>query len=58
MPLCVCADARTDFTKMRVGQLKQILESWGESCRECVEKADFVAKVKQVFGVSRPHDDL
>lgn len=36
---------------MRVAQLKQILQSKGEACRECVEKADYVARIRQVFGV-------
>ncbi|KAI7835464.1 hypothetical protein COHA_010639 [Chlorella ohadii] len=53
----VCAsavkiDAATDFSKMRVAQLKQILQTKGEACRECVEKKDYVAKIRQVFGVA------
>ena len=48
------ADASTDFSKMRVSQLKQILESRRESCRECVEKQDYVRRIKQVFGVADP----
>ena len=39
---------------MRVSQLKQILESRRESCRECVEKQDYVRRIKQVFGVADP----
>jgi hypothetical protein len=56
LPACrlPAADASTDFSKMRVGQLKQILQSRGEACKECVEKADFVEKIKQVFGVGQP----
>lgn len=37
---------------MRVAQLKQILQSKGEACKECVEKGDYVAKIKEVFGLS------
>lgn len=36
---------------MRVAQLKQLLQAKGEACRECVEKRDYIARVKQVFGV-------
>ena len=39
---------------MRVSQLKQILESRRESCRECVEKQDYVRRIKEVFGVAEP----
>jgi hypothetical protein len=46
------ADASTDLGKMRVSQLKQILESRGEQCKDCVEKSDFVDKIRQVFGVA------
>jgi len=52
------ADASTDFAKMRVGQLKQILESKGEKCRECVEKADYVARIREVFGVAGKREEL
>lgn len=44
-------DAATDFSKMRVAQLKQILQAKGEACRECVEKQDYIAKIRQVFGL-------
>lgn len=37
---------------MRVPQLKQLLQSRGVVCRECVEKADYVAKLKEAFGVA------
>lgn len=44
---------------MRVGQLKQILETRGEKCKECVEKGDYIAKIRQVFGVdSGAHSEL
>ncbi|KAI3429292.1 hypothetical protein D9Q98_005388 [Chlorella vulgaris] len=35
-------DASTDLAKMRVSQLKQILESRGEQCKGCVDKSGFV----------------
>lgn len=45
---------------MRVGQLKQMLAAKGAACKECVEKSDYVAKVKEVFGVSEAaaHEEL
>lgn len=52
------ADAATDFSKMRVAQLKQILESRGEKCRECVEKGDYVARIRQVFGLAGDREEL
>ena len=39
-------DASTDFSAMKVTQLKQILQDRGVSCRECIEKQDFVKQVK------------
>jgi hypothetical protein len=39
-------DANTDYSKMRVKHLKQILAERGATCRGCLEKADFVKKVK------------
>ena len=44
-------DASTDFGKMRVGQLKQLLEARGESCKECFEKADYIRRVKEAYGL-------
>ena len=37
---------------MRVAQLRQLLEARGVTCRECVEKGDFVARVRQEFGLA------
>lgn len=52
------ADASTDLSKMRVSQLKQILESKGEKCRECVEKGDYIARIRQAFGVNGGREEL
>jgi protein disulfide-isomerase A6 len=38
----------TDFSKMRVGQMRDILRDRGLSCLECVEKQDFVAKLREL----------
>lgn len=43
---------------MRVSQLKQILESRGEKCRECVEKGDYIVRIRQVFGVDGGREEL
>merc|ERR1712010_219147 len=37
----------TNYKKMRVKHLKQILADRGVSCRGCLEKRDFVKKVKE-----------
>jgi protein disulfide-isomerase A6 len=41
-------DADTDFTKMRVSQLKQLLQAKGVKCENCLEKGDFVKKLLEV----------
>jgi protein disulfide-isomerase-like protein len=42
-------DKGADFSKMKVSQMKQILAAKGASCRDCVEKSDFVRKLKEVM---------
>ena len=42
----------TDFSKMRVAQMKEILRDRGIVCRECAEKRDFVAKLKGLVQTS------
>lgn len=37
---------RADLGKMRVAQLKQLLADRGVTCRECVEKGDFVRRLQ------------
>ncbi|XP_049633788.1 cerebral dopamine neurotrophic factor [Suncus etruscus] len=37
-----------DLLKMRVAELKQILYRWGEECKACVEKSDYVALIKEL----------
>merc|ERR1712150_179835 len=37
----------TNYKKMRVKHLKQILADRGVSCRGCLEKRDFIKKVKE-----------
>ncbi|XP_008832570.1 cerebral dopamine neurotrophic factor [Nannospalax galili] len=40
--------ASADLRKMRVTELKQILHSWGEECRACAEKTDYVNLIKEL----------
>uniref|UniRef100_A0A9L0J3U6 Cerebral dopamine neurotrophic factor n=1 Tax=Equus asinus TaxID=9793 RepID=A0A9L0J3U6_EQUAS len=40
--------ASVDLSKMRVAELKQILNSWGEECRACAEKSDYVNLIKEL----------
>jgi hypothetical protein len=44
-------DSNTDFSKMKVSQLKQLLTSKGEKCQNCFEKNDYIKKVKEVYNV-------
>jgi len=37
-----------DLKKLRVKELKKILNRWGEDCRGCVEKSDFINKINVV----------
>ncbi|CEG42666.1 RxLR-like protein [Plasmopara halstedii] len=43
----VKTDANTDYSKMRVKQLRKILGERGVECVGCVEKSDFIAKIKE-----------
>lgn len=38
-------DSSTDFSKLKVSQLKQIFRMKGLSCKDCVEKADYVKQL-------------
>ncbi|XP_062991091.1 cerebral dopamine neurotrophic factor [Elgaria multicarinata webbii] len=38
----------TDLSKMRVAELRKILDNWGEVCRACIEKTDFVNLIQEV----------
>lgn len=40
--------ASVDLWKMRDAELKQILHSWGEECRACAEKNDYVNLIKEL----------
>ena len=40
--------ASIDLGKLRVKELKKILTDWGESCRGCAEKRDFIERIDQL----------
>lgn len=37
-----------DLKKLRVKELKRILNTWDEECRGCAEKSDFISKIQEV----------
>ncbi|KAI6233794.1 MANF/CDNF-like protein [Aphelenchoides fujianensis] len=37
-----------DLKKLKVKDLKKILENWGETCKGCTEKTEFVAKINEL----------
>jgi hypothetical protein len=46
--------SKTDFTKLTVRELKNILQEWGEKCDGCTEKSDFVALANKVKSKHAP----
>ncbi|XP_030063155.1 mesencephalic astrocyte-derived neurotrophic factor [Microcaecilia unicolor] len=38
-----------DLKKLRVKDLKKILDDWGESCKGCVEKSDYIRKINELM---------
>ncbi|XP_069911537.1 cerebral dopamine neurotrophic factor isoform X2 [Oryctolagus cuniculus] len=53
--------ASADLWKMRVAELKQILRSWGEECRACAEKTDYVNLIKELapkYAAMHPQTEL
>lgn len=43
----VKTDANTDYSKLRVKQLKNILSDRGTNCPNCVEKSEYVKRCKE-----------
>ncbi|KAI6177524.1 MANF/CDNF-like protein [Aphelenchoides bicaudatus] len=37
-----------DLKKLKVKDLKKILDNWGEACKGCTEKQEFVAKIEEL----------
>lgn len=53
--------ASVDLRKMSVVELKQILHNWGEECRACAEKTDYVNLIKELapkYAAVRPETEL
>ena len=40
-----------DLSKLKVRDLRKILTDMGESCSGCVEKSEFVSKIRTVAGL-------
>lgn len=45
-----------DLKSLRVKELKKILDVWGESCKGCAEKSDFIRKIKELMPLYAPTD--
>ncbi|MED6284306.1 hypothetical protein CHARACLAT_017943 [Characodon lateralis] len=43
-----------DLKKLKVKDLKKILEDWGESCKGCAEKSDFIRKIIELMPKHAP----
>lgn len=37
-----------DLKKLKVKDLKKILENWGDACKGCTEKSEFIAKINEL----------
>ncbi|KAK9806036.1 hypothetical protein WJX73_007755 [Symbiochloris irregularis] len=42
-------DASTDLSKLKTGQLKQLLEERGVKCPECLERGDYVSRLRDLL---------
>uniref|UniRef100_A0A8C6ZR26 Mesencephalic astrocyte derived neurotrophic factor n=1 Tax=Nothoprocta perdicaria TaxID=30464 RepID=A0A8C6ZR26_NOTPE len=38
-----------DLRKLRVKELRRILDDWGETCKGCAEKADFIRRIHELM---------
>lgn len=41
-------DPKADYSRLKVGDLKQLLKDRGVDTRDCLEKGDFVKRVQQL----------
>lgn len=37
-----------DLKKLKVRDLKKIINDWGEDCQGCIEKSDFIQKIEEL----------
>ena len=44
-----------DLKKLKVKDLKKILEEWGETCKGCAEKSDFIRKINELMPMYAPN---
>ncbi|XP_077120749.1 cerebral dopamine neurotrophic factor [Ranitomeya variabilis] len=50
-----------DLAKMKVADLKKILDRWGEACIACIEKTDYIQLIKELipkYAVKSQKEDL
>jgi len=57
--LWICAEktydySKLDFKKLKVSELKNILSEWGEQCRGCTEKSDYIRLVEELLPKHAP----
>ena len=52
MAAVVKLDPKTNYSQMKVKDLKQLLKDRGVDTRDCLEKADFVSKVQHLAAAS------
>lgn len=38
-----------DLRKLRVKELRRILDDWGEVCKGCAEKSDFIRRIHELM---------
>jgi len=43
---------------MRVGQLRELLRKLGDSCKGCVEKVDFVQRIRELMPKKEAKEEL
>jgi mesencephalic astrocyte-derived neurotrophic factor len=51
-------DATTDFKKLRIGQLKTLIAERGLSCKDCLEKADYVRVLEESVKAGKGKSEL
>ncbi|XP_053325217.1 mesencephalic astrocyte-derived neurotrophic factor [Spea bombifrons] len=44
-----------DLKKLRVKELKKILDDWGETCKGCAEKSDYIRKIHELMPKYAPN---
>ncbi|XP_053577080.1 mesencephalic astrocyte-derived neurotrophic factor [Bombina bombina] len=44
-----------ELKKLRVKELKKILDDWGETCKGCAEKSDFIRKINELMPKYAPN---